>query len=86
MAKNEINAAIIQYKYGILLKDNPKGNTYMVYFKGKPLIVQNTHVDITCNQPISKQQLFDMFDGTNKIIGIIGDFTDDKPTNKDNKE
>lgn len=86
MAKNKINAAIILYKYGILLKENTKGNNYLVYFNGEPRIMESTHVDITCNRPISKQELFDIFDGTNNIIGIIGDFTDDKLTDKDNKK
>ena len=64
------------YGYGLLLdpeKKDENGN-FMVMFKGKPHIMPSNQIEISTMEQLSQQELFDMFEGTDHIIGIRGEF------------
>jgi len=64
------------YNYGLLLnpeKKDDNGN-FVVMFKGKPHIMPSNQIELATMERLTQQDIFDLFEGTDHIIGIRGDF------------
>lgn len=71
------------YKYKILLDpSSAKGNYFHIVKKDSRnkyhnLILDQNFIEVYTQEAITQQQLLDMFDRTEGIIGIRGDFKDE---------
>lgn len=78
------------YKYKVLLDpSSAKGNQFHIVKKDSKnkyhtLLLDQNFIEVYTQTAITQQQLLDIFDRTEGIIGIRGDFKDEN-TSKNNK-